>query len=142
MQEGALLCIQRLKRANISIWMLSGDRVETCVNIAMACSLIHPNMYFARVTTADLPAAGLAGAEGIWGATQKDSVLEKLKTAVVKCKTPKYASLDRALIIDGTAIEIGLEVGVRAGGRSGRGAGGWSNAPRSRRDYSEGVRGF
>ncbi|XP_024380189.1 phospholipid-transporting ATPase 3 isoform X3 [Physcomitrium patens] len=41
LQEGVPNCIETLSRAGIKIWMLTGDKLETAINIAYACSLVN-----------------------------------------------------------------------------------------------------
>ncbi|XP_061338280.1 phospholipid-transporting ATPase 3-like [Gastrolobium bilobum] len=44
LQEGVPACIETLQRAGIKIWVLTGDKIETAINIAYACSLINNEM--------------------------------------------------------------------------------------------------
>ncbi|KAL5761914.1 hypothetical protein ACOSP7_018178 [Xanthoceras sorbifolium] len=44
LQEGVPACIQTLSRAGIKIWVLTGDKMETAINIAYACNLINNEM--------------------------------------------------------------------------------------------------
>ncbi|KAI3901768.1 hypothetical protein MKW98_013883 [Papaver atlanticum] len=44
LQEGVPGCIETLARAGIKIWVLTGDKMETAINIAYACSLINNDM--------------------------------------------------------------------------------------------------
>lgn len=44
LQEGVPNCIQTLSRAGIKIWVLTGDKMETAINIAYACNLINNEM--------------------------------------------------------------------------------------------------
>jgi len=44
LQNGVPDTIATLSRAGIKIWVLTGDKVETAVNIAYACRLFHENM--------------------------------------------------------------------------------------------------
>ncbi|XP_061700160.1 probable phospholipid-transporting ATPase VD isoform X3 [Syngnathoides biaculeatus] len=43
LQEGVPETIESLQRAGIKVWVLTGDKQETAVNIAYACKLIGPN---------------------------------------------------------------------------------------------------
>lgn len=36
--------IRSLKQAGIVVWMLTGDKVETAVNIGYSCHLLHEGM--------------------------------------------------------------------------------------------------
>ncbi|KAL5554018.1 hypothetical protein UlMin_041419 [Ulmus minor] len=44
LQEGVPTCIETLSKAGIKIWMLTGDKIETAINIAYACNLINNEM--------------------------------------------------------------------------------------------------
>ncbi|KAI4314247.1 hypothetical protein L6164_027175 [Bauhinia variegata] len=44
LQEGVPACIETLSRAGIKIWVLTGDKIETAINIAYACNLINNDM--------------------------------------------------------------------------------------------------
>jgi phospholipid-translocating ATPase len=44
LQENVANCIKDLRRANIKLWMLTGDKGETAHNIAIACGLIDPSL--------------------------------------------------------------------------------------------------
>nr|XP_033812592.1 phospholipid-transporting ATPase IK isoform X2 [Geotrypetes seraphini] len=44
LQDGVPETIQLLKRANIKIWVLTGDKQETAVNIAFSCQLLTDDM--------------------------------------------------------------------------------------------------
>jgi magnesium-transporting ATPase (P-type) len=41
-QEGVPETIDMLLRAGVKIWMLTGDNMETAINIGLACKLMHP----------------------------------------------------------------------------------------------------
>ncbi|XP_019744392.1 phospholipid-transporting ATPase VD isoform X3 [Hippocampus comes] len=43
LQEDVPETIESLQRAGIKVWVLTGDKQETAVNIAYACKLIHPS---------------------------------------------------------------------------------------------------
>ncbi|URE37000.1 ATPase, class [Musa troglodytarum] len=44
LQDGVPVCIETLARAGIKIWVLTGDKMETAINIAYACNLINNDM--------------------------------------------------------------------------------------------------
>ncbi|KAK9046616.1 hypothetical protein V6N11_052501 [Hibiscus sabdariffa] len=44
LQEGVPSCIQTLSKAGIKIWVLTGDKMETAINIAYACNLLNNEM--------------------------------------------------------------------------------------------------
>lgn len=44
LQEGVPQCIEDLRRAGIKVWVLTGDKLETAINIGYASSLLDNNM--------------------------------------------------------------------------------------------------
>lgn len=44
LQEGVPECIETLQQAGIKIWVLTGDKLETAVNIGFSCRLLNKNM--------------------------------------------------------------------------------------------------
>ena len=40
LQEGVPACIADMGRAGIAVWVLTGDKQETAINIAFACQLV------------------------------------------------------------------------------------------------------
>lgn len=40
-QDGVPAAIQTLLDASIRVWMITGDKQETAVNIAVSCRLVH-----------------------------------------------------------------------------------------------------
>ena len=49
LQDGVSECIELIKSAGIKIWMLTGDKEETAINIAIACNLLLPEKYMEYV---------------------------------------------------------------------------------------------
>lgn len=43
LQEEVPETIDALQTAGIKVWVLTGDKKETAINIANACKLLHPN---------------------------------------------------------------------------------------------------
>ena len=44
LQDGVPETIQALRKAGIVVWVLTGDKQETAINIAYSCALFQPNM--------------------------------------------------------------------------------------------------
>ncbi len=42
-------CIEKLLQAGIKMWVLTGDKEETAINIAVACNLVLPTEYMEQV---------------------------------------------------------------------------------------------
>lgn len=53
LQDGVPLAIARLLQANIQVWMLTGDKVQTAINIGKACNLITPDMHLEVIEMSD-----------------------------------------------------------------------------------------
>lgn len=53
LQEGVPAAIECLQRAGIRIWVLTGDKLETAINIGFACKLLHKNMLLLTVRSND-----------------------------------------------------------------------------------------
>jgi phospholipid-transporting ATPase len=49
LQDGVPQCVEKLLQADIKIWVLTGDKQETAINIAVACNLVLPNEYMEQV---------------------------------------------------------------------------------------------
>ncbi|CAM9616533.1 unnamed protein product [Discosporangium mesarthrocarpum] len=49
LQNGAGSCVADLQQAGIGVWMLTGDKEETAVNIGVACRLLRPESEADRV---------------------------------------------------------------------------------------------
>lgn len=56
LQPLAARTVAQLRHAGITTWMLTGDKVGTAINIAMACNMITPDMEMLRMTVSDLDA--------------------------------------------------------------------------------------
>lgn len=49
LQEGVPTCIETLARAGIKIWMLTGDKMETAINIGYGMAVWLNFVWFPRV---------------------------------------------------------------------------------------------
>jgi len=55
LQEGVPGTIRDLRRAGIKTWVLTGDKVETAINIGYSCRLLDPAMDLIPITAEDTP---------------------------------------------------------------------------------------
>jgi phospholipid-transporting ATPase len=88
-QDGVPETILKLRAAGIKLWVLTGDKTETAVNIGHACSLLSQTtevFEFCDISTAN-------------------QLLGLIEVALVKQKTTDEA----AVVIDGAAIAFALE---------------------------------
>lgn len=58
LQNGVPEVLADLRRAQIKLWMLTGDKVGTAKNIAMACNILPPNANVLELTTETYPVLG------------------------------------------------------------------------------------
>ena len=49
LQDGVPEAIALLAKAGIKIWVLTGDKEETAINIAVACNLVQPKEYMEQI---------------------------------------------------------------------------------------------
>ena len=61
LQAGVPQCIERLAAAGIRIWVLTGDKQETAINVGFACSLLQTDMaqHTVSASTKEVTAPGL-----------------------------------------------------------------------------------
>nr|CAG8433905.1 14545_t:CDS:10 [Entrophospora candida] len=93
LQDGVPETISTLQQAGIKIWVLTGDRQETAVNIGLSCKLIQEEMTLIVVNE-----------ESHWATKE---FLEKKILAMKGRVNPESEPL--ALIIDGRTLEFALE---------------------------------
>ncbi|KAF9105373.1 hypothetical protein BGX27_009657 [Mortierella sp. AM989] len=97
LQVGVPECIALLSRAGIKLWVLTGDKTETAINIGFACNLLQRDMILIIIQAQD-----------------KDDTREQLMKALEKFwgreaeKDPSLANKTHALIIDGETLKYGL----------------------------------
>ena len=53
LQDGVGETLVKFRGANIKVWMLTGDKVDTAINIGFSCSLIDPSMTLLRACGED-----------------------------------------------------------------------------------------
>jgi phospholipid-translocating ATPase len=111
LQDGVPDAIQLLGRAGIKLWVLTGDKVETAINIGFSCNLLDNNMDLIvfKLEKDDL---SIAEAEldkhlSTFGMTGSDEELKAAQTA----HTPPPPT--HALVIDGDSLKLVLDDTLR-----------------------------
>jgi len=95
LQDGVPETIQTLQTAGIKVWVLTGDRQETAINIGMSCRLISEDMTLLIVNEENALAT-------------RDNLQKKV--SAIKGQRPGAGELDTlALIIDGKSLTFALE---------------------------------
>ncbi|CAM0905081.1 unnamed protein product [Alopecurus aequalis] len=93
LQEGVPETIKLLRNAGINVWMLTGDKQNTAIQIGLLCNLITPESNGQLLS--------------INGKTE-DDILRSLDRALVIMKTTPERK-DLAFVLDGCALEIILK---------------------------------
>ena len=110
LQPGVPQCIELLAGAGIRIWMLTGDKLETAINIGFACSLLR-SRYKKYILAADTPELNDLERKGKKKeATHKASqmISRELADILTSMKRHKNSGKEYAMIIDGKALNIAL----------------------------------
>lgn len=94
LQDGVPDTIHTLQTAGIKIWVLTGDRQETAINIGMSCKLISEDMTLLIVNEESAPAT-------------RENLSKKLQAIQSQAATGETEAL--ALIIDGKSLTYALE---------------------------------
>ncbi|XP_075715647.1 phospholipid-transporting ATPase VD isoform X2 [Rhinoderma darwinii] len=109
LQEGVSETIESLRKAGIKIWMLTGDKEETAVNIAYSCQLLEHSYKIFTVTRQEMATCEVL----------IDHIIEEIKshlflnTTFTKEENSLNSSFEKenvdfALIIDGKSLDFAL----------------------------------
>ncbi|XP_047318643.1 phospholipid-transporting ATPase 3-like isoform X2 [Impatiens glandulifera] len=117
LQEGVPSCIETLAMAGIKIWVLTGDKLETAINIAYACRLIDNNMkqFVISSETDDITEVESRGDQVEIARHMKDTVKQQLldsyNEAMHSLQTSPEVKL--AFVIDGKCLMYALDPTLR-----------------------------
>ncbi|KAG4948017.1 hypothetical protein JHK82_041192 [Glycine max] len=107
LQKGVPQCIDKLAQAGLKIWVLTGDKMETAINIGFACSLLRQGMKQICITM-NSDSVTNDGKEVI-----KGNILSQITNASQMIKLEKDPHAAFALIIDGKTLTYALEDDVK-----------------------------
>ncbi|XP_030549352.1 phospholipid-transporting ATPase 2 [Rhodamnia argentea] len=93
LQDGVPETIETLRRAGINFWMLTGDKQNTAIQIALSCNFISPE-----------PKGQLLLIDG----KTKDEVCRSLERVLLTMRITSSEPKDVAFVVDGWALEIAL----------------------------------
>ena len=104
-------CIEQLMRAGISVWVLTGDKQDTAINIGQACSLLREDMKTHVININEL--IKLEGDRLISKAdfdTQgREQVRDQIKKGIELCDECSAKGIDMGVVIDGRSLAFALE---------------------------------
>ncbi|KAL5176247.1 putative phospholipid-transporting ATPase 4 [Glycine soja] len=111
LQKGVPQCIDNLAQAGLKIWVLTGDKMETAINIGFACSLLRQGMKQICITTpvTDSVATDVKQFFVLTPQAIKDNILNQITNGSQMIKLEKDPHAAFALIIDGKTLTYALE---------------------------------
>uniref|UniRef100_A0A8C2DF25 Phospholipid-transporting ATPase n=1 Tax=Cyprinus carpio TaxID=7962 RepID=A0A8C2DF25_CYPCA len=98
LQEEVPETIEALQEAGIKVWVLTGDKQETAINIAFACKLIRPTDHIL-----------MANCDSKETCEARLQELQHEIRQVTKEGTPEDDSSDSVLVIDGRTLDYALQ---------------------------------
>ena len=101
LQDGVPECVALLAKAGINIWVLTGDKEETAINIAVACNLVLPEQYMEQIVVNKKTAPTREKMIELFNAESKRYTSDLAKFGS-KC-------LPRSLIIDGPSLSLAAQ---------------------------------
>ncbi|GAB2213107.1 hypothetical protein Droror1_Dr00021125 [Drosera rotundifolia] len=113
LQNGVPECIDKLAQAGIKLWVLTGDKMETAINIGYACSLLREGMKQIIISSE------MHERKTLEKASDKSAMDDALKASVLHHITEGKELASRestdalALIIDGKSLAHALEDDVK-----------------------------
>ncbi|KAH7515836.1 hypothetical protein FEM48_Zijuj10G0068500 [Ziziphus jujuba var. spinosa] len=117
LQEGVPTCIETLARAGIKIWVLTGDKMETAINIAYACNLINNEMkqFIISSETDAIREVESRGDQVEIARFIKEEVKKELKRCLEEAQTYLHtvSGPKLALVIDGKCLMYALDPSLR-----------------------------
>ncbi|KAF7829418.1 phospholipid-transporting ATPase 3 [Senna tora] len=117
LQEGVPAAIETLQRAGIKIWVLTGDKIETAINIAYACNLINNEMkqFVISSETDVIREAEERGDQVEIARVIKEEVKKELRRCLEEAQSylSSLSGPKLALVIDGKCLMYALDPSLR-----------------------------
>ncbi|KAK4785662.1 hypothetical protein SAY86_002351 [Trapa natans] len=104
LQKGVPQCIDKLAQAGLKIWVLTGDKMETAINIGFACSLLRQGMKQICISVTNSDPFQQDSRKAI-----KENILMQISNASKMIKLEKDPHAAFALIIDGKTLTYALD---------------------------------
>ncbi|XP_077253385.1 putative phospholipid-transporting ATPase 5 [Tasmannia lanceolata] len=105
LQKGVPECIDKLAQAGLKIWLLTGDKQETAINIGFACSLLRHDMQQIHLN--------LKKEVNKHEKVLKEDILVQIETAYQATCQEVNKDTPFALVVDGKVLEVVLQSDVR-----------------------------
>ncbi len=108
LQDGVPETIAKLADAGIKIWVLTGDKQETAINIGFACQLLDRSMK--RILINESSAKDTASMINVLNSSLAEAEQDRLNArSMSNKKLGENDALNMGLVIDGAALKIALE---------------------------------
>ncbi|XP_074268214.1 putative phospholipid-transporting ATPase 4 isoform X2 [Silene latifolia] len=104
LQKGVPECIDKLAQAGLKLWVLTGDKMETAINIGFSCSLLRQGMKQICISSASIEGTDNESQEAI-----KETISLQITNASQMIKLEKDPHAAFALIIDGKCLTYALQ---------------------------------
>ncbi|XP_009402930.2 probable phospholipid-transporting ATPase 7 isoform X1 [Musa acuminata AAA Group] len=114
LQRGVPQCIDKLAQAGLKIWVLTGDKIETAINIGFACSLLRQGMKQISLSITNIDLLTHDANKGVrlhlmTDQAAKENLSMQITNAFQMIKLEKDPDAAFALIIDGKTLTYALE---------------------------------
>ena len=111
LQVGVPRTIEQLMKANIAVWVLTGDKQDTAINIGQACSLITPQMKLRVINVEDLVKKENEGEidSATFQRLAMASVKEQIEAGLVDAEAAIQLDADVGMVIDGRSLTLALK---------------------------------
>ncbi|XP_065860660.1 putative phospholipid-transporting ATPase 9 [Euphorbia lathyris] len=115
LQNGVPECIDKLAQAGIKIWVLTGDKMETAINIGFACSLLRQGMKQVIISsdTPEYKTIQKMEDKAAAATASKESVIRQISEGKALLGASSESLEALALIIDGNSLAYALHDSVK-----------------------------
>ncbi|XP_051119366.1 probable phospholipid-transporting ATPase 8 [Andrographis paniculata] len=110
LQKGVPECIEKLGSSGIKIWVITGDKMETAINIGYACSLLREDMKQIVITleSSEISELEKEGDKEAIAKASSASISKQIREGRLQISSSEGTSVAFALIIDGKSLSFAL----------------------------------
>ena len=111
LQVGVPRTIEQLMKANIAVWVLTGDKQDTAINIGQACSLITPQMKLRVINVEELVKKENNGEidSATFRTLAMASVKQQIEAGLVDAQAAEQLDAEVGMVIDGRSLTLALD---------------------------------
>ncbi|KAJ3604631.1 hypothetical protein NHX12_029371 [Muraenolepis orangiensis] len=114
LQDGVPQTIEQLSKADIKIWVLTGDKQETAENIGYSCNLLREEMNQVFVISGTTPEEVRQELRNAWSTMKPDAVFlpERILGKGGRAVEDEVVDGEYGLVINGNSLAYALEEGL------------------------------